>query len=119
VTGSAPVVAAGCQSRVWNAKARLGHRVWHPGNDDYRCADRPGHPCVYVVNKNGKLQTIDFPKIENQTRGVKTLRLKASTDSGLTVQFFVVSGPAEMKNDDTIEFLSFPPRSKFPAGRRV
>lgn len=88
--------------------------AWHPGNEEFRRSDRPGHPWVYVVNKNGKPQTIDFPKIENQPRSVKTLKLKATSDSVLPVQFFVVSGPAEMKNDDTLEFLPIPPRSKFP-----
>jgi hypothetical protein len=88
--------------------------AWHPGNDEYRRADRPGHPWVYVVNKTGKPQTLDFPKIENQTRGVKTLKLKATSDSVLPVQFFVVSGPAEIKDDDTLEFLPIPSRSKFP-----
>jgi hypothetical protein len=66
------------------------------------------------VNKTGKPQTIDFPKIANQNRVVKTLKFKATSDSGLPVQFFVVSDPAELKDDDTLEFHPTPPRSKFP-----
>jgi hypothetical protein len=88
--------------------------AWQPGNDEFRRADRPGHPWVYIVNKNGKPQTIDFPKIENQKLGTKTLKLKATSDSDLPVQFFIVSGPVELKDDDTIEFLPVPPRSRFP-----
>ena len=89
--------------------------AWQPGNQDYRRADRPGHPWVSVVNKGGQPQAISFPKIENQKAGAKTLRLKAASSSNLPAQFFVVSGPAEMKDDNTLEFLPVPPRGKFPA----
>jgi hypothetical protein len=41
-------------------------------------------------------------------------KLKATGDSGLPVQFFVVSGPVELKGDDSLELLPIPPRSKFP-----
>jgi hypothetical protein len=88
--------------------------AWQPGDDEFRRADRPGHPWVYVVNKNGRPQALDFPKIENQKPGAKTLKLKAASDSGLPVQFFVVSGPVELKDDDTLTFLPIPPRAKFP-----
>lgn len=89
--------------------------AWQSGDDEYRRADRPGHPWVSVVNKSGKPQTIDFPRIENQPPGVKTLKLRATSDAGLPVQFFVVSGPARLADDDaTLEFLPVPPRGKFP-----
>ena len=109
--------------RVWLGRGGVEKQSspWEPwimasqaGDAEFRRADRPGHPWVYVVNQTGKPQLMDFPKIENQTRGVKTLKLKAASNSGLPVQFFVVSGPAEMKDDDTIEFLPVPPRSRFP-----
>ena len=89
--------------------------AWQPGDQEYRRADRPGHPWVFVVNKSGLPQAITFPKIQNQKAGAKTLKLKATSSSGLPVQFFVVSGPAEMNGDDTLTFLPVPPRSKFPA----
>ena len=88
--------------------------AWQPGNDEYRRADRPGHPWVYVLNKNGRPQMVDFPRIENQKFGTKSLTLKASASSGRPVQFFVVSGPVELKDDDTLEFQPIPARSKFP-----
>jgi hypothetical protein len=65
-------------------------------------------------NKNGKPQAIDFQKIEDQDRGVKTPKLNARSDSGLPVQFFVVSGAVELKDDDSLAFLPIPPRSKYP-----
>ena len=61
----------------------------------------------------GSKQTIDFPKTENQKLGVKTLKLKASSDSGLPVPFFIVSGPVELKDNDTLAFLPAPPRGEF------
>ncbi len=45
---------------------------------------------------------------------MKVLKLKATSDSGLPVQFFVVSGPVEWKGDDSLELLPIPPCSKFP-----
>jgi hypothetical protein len=40
-------------------------------------------------------------------------RLKPA-DSGLPVQFSVISGPAEFVSDDTLEFMPVPPKSRFP-----
>ncbi|HEU6449362.1 MAG TPA: hypothetical protein VFV23_13075 [Verrucomicrobiae bacterium] len=89
--------------------------AWQPGDDECRRCDRPGHPLVETVNKNGKSQTIDFPKIENQPAGVKSLLLRATSDAGLPVQFYVVSGPVKLADDNrTLEFLPVPPRAKFP-----
>ncbi len=58
-------------------------------------------------------QTIDFPAIPDQTAGAKSLPLKAASDSGLKVGFFVREGPAEMEGD-VLKFTRIPPRAKFP-----
>ncbi|HVM61324.1 MAG TPA: hypothetical protein VMV72_10705 [Verrucomicrobiae bacterium] len=87
--------------------------AYHPGNNEYRSADRPIHFWVNVINKEGKPQTIDFPKIPDQRLGTKSMELHATADAGLPVQFFVVSGPAELQND-TLRFEPIPPRSRFP-----
>jgi hypothetical protein len=89
--------------------------AYQPGNDEYRRADRPGHPYVYTINRDGKLQLIDFARIGDQRLGVKSLTLHAISDAGLPVQFYVISGPVRLKDDNrTLEFLPIPPRSKFP-----
>jgi hypothetical protein len=89
--------------------------AWQPGNAEYRRCDRPGHPWVATLNKDGRPQTIDFPKIEDQPLGVKSLALHATSDAGLPVQFYVVSGPVKLAADNTtLEFLPVPPRAKFP-----
>jgi hypothetical protein len=61
----------------------------------------------------GKPQTITFPKIENQKAGVKTIKLKATSDSGLPVDYFVVAGPAEV-DGNTLKLTPIPVRSKRP-----
>jgi hypothetical protein len=55
-----------------------------------------------------------FSKVENPSPGAETLKLVAAVESGMPVQFFVVSGPAEVKDDDTLLFLPIPPRSRYP-----
>jgi hypothetical protein len=44
---------------------------------------------------------------------VKTLTLKAASDSGLPVGFFVREGPAEI-DGNVLKFTAIPPRAKFP-----
>ena len=46
---------------------------------------------------------------------MKSLALRATSDAGLPVQFYVVSGPVKLAEDNaTLEFLPVPPRAKFP-----
>jgi len=110
--------------RIWMGRGGLVQQgpPWEPyimayqaGDNEYRRADRPGHPALPTQNKDGKPQTIDFVKIENQELGVKKLELTATSDAGLPVQFYVVSGPVELSDDNrTLKFLPIPPRSQFP-----
>lgn len=88
--------------------------AYQPGDSEYRRADRPAHPWLFTVNSGGTPQTITFPAIPDQQVGVKTLTLHAASDSGLPVQFYVVSGPVALQGDNTLTFLPIPPRSKFP-----
>jgi hypothetical protein len=89
--------------------------AWHPGNDEFRRSDRPGRPRVTTYNKDGAPQTIDFLHI-NDLRAARTVQLHATSDLALPIQFYVVSGPAELSVDDntTLKILPIPPRSKFP-----
>ena len=76
--------------------------------------DRPGRPSISVVNQDGEAQTIDFLTIANVPAGTAILSLRATASSKLPVQFYAVSGPVELKDDNTLEFLPIPPQSKFP-----
>ncbi|MBW8780594.1 MAG: hypothetical protein JF599_01715 [Verrucomicrobia bacterium] len=90
--------------------------AYQPGDAAYRRADRPGHPWLYAHNKDGKPQSIAFDKIADRRYGPGVLKLVATSDAGLPVQFYVISGPVELKEDDnaTLRLLPLPPRAKFP-----
>ena len=84
----------------------------HPGDADFKPAVQQA--CVHVLpNTGGTAQRITFPPIENQTAGVATLKLNATSDAGLPVQYYVREGPAEI-DGDTLRFTAIPPRAKFP-----
>lgn len=84
-----------------------------PGDKEYRSADRPAHAWISMRLTDGTPQTIRFPEIPDQHIGVKSLKLQAVADSGLPVQYFVISGPVEL-NGDTLSFAEIPPRTRFP-----
>jgi hypothetical protein len=111
--------------RIWMKRGSLARQgppwepwvmAYQPGDATYRRADRPGHPILQTMNKTGKPQTIDFQKIPDQHHGPGSIKLYATTDAGLPVQFYVVSGPAELDEQDNtlLKFVPAPPRSKFP-----
>jgi hypothetical protein len=94
--------------------------AWTPGDAEYRSADRPLHPTIPIVLKDGTAQTIDFPPIANQPAEAKSIPLEATSSSALPVQFFVVSGPATISEDNkTLLFTPIPPNAKSPIRIRV
>ncbi len=56
--------------------------------------DAPSTSTAVTVTVNQASQTITFPSIGNQQYGVAPITLNASTTSGLTVTYTVISGPA-------------------------
>jgi len=95
---------------------RRNNDLWlnatHPGDERYKSASQPVMVRVNV-NKDGASQTITFPKIESQPAGEPSLKLNATSNADLPVQYYVRDGPAEI-DGDTIKFTSIPPRAKFP-----
>jgi hypothetical protein len=87
-------------------------RVWHPGNDAYRQGVQPGELKI-TPNRSGKPQKINFDAIPDLKAGTKELRLHATSDAGMPVQFFVRAGPAEVHGDRLV-FTAIPRRSKLP-----
>ena len=75
-------------------------------------AVQPGELKI-TPNKKGKPQTITFDALADQPAGVKEIQLRATSDAGLPVRFFVRSGPAEVQGDRLV-FTPLPPRSKLP-----
>ncbi len=69
-------------------------------------------------NEQGRPQTITFKNIENVKAGTTSITLRASSDAGLRVQFFVVAGPAFVEGRRLI-FTKIPPRSRYPVAVTV
>ena len=97
-------------------------RTW-PSGACYLAARQSGtatirdivEPCGIQIKKNteGTPQRITFEPIPEVTNGTKSIRVRAQSDSGLPVKFFVRSGPAEIHGDELV-FTPVPPRSKRP-----
>lgn len=85
----------------------------HPGNDTYAKTVFPGEIKFNPENTEGEEQVITFAPIVNQSVSVKELSLEASVSSGLPAEYYVKSGPAEIK-DGKLVFTEIPPRSTFP-----
>ena len=72
-------------------------------------------------NRNGTPQTITFPEIKDVPAGTREIELKAVSDvPGQVVEYYVVSGPAELISKDpkytgsTLRFTPIPPTAKYP-----
>jgi hypothetical protein len=126
-TSSAPVVEWGCGQfePLGNSKFRIAlDRTW-PNGADYFIIRQKGSdkireivtPVAFdiksVRNTDGKAQKISFNSIVDVKQGTKSIDLVAKSDAGLPVEFYVVSGPAIIKNGKLI-FTQIPPRSHFP-----
>ena len=89
------------------------------GNDSIRGIFEPaGINLRAIKNNEGKAQKITFNKIDDVKAGTKSIQLRAESDAGLPVRFYVVAGPAIVVKDRLI-FTKIPPRSNFPVGVTV
>lgn len=112
----------GCVAPVGGGKFQMAlDRTWpspiyiavrHPGTDNIRAVVQPGQ-ISRDNHSEGAPQKITFGKLADVKAGTKTIPLVATTDAGMAVRFFVVVGPAVVK-DDTLVFTGIPPRAKFP-----
>jgi hypothetical protein len=96
---------------------RRGNEAWlaavWPGDAGFKRVVQQAVLRIPGQLNEGQPQTISFAPIANQKRDVKAVSLKATSDSGLPVGFFVREGPAEIAGD-TLQFTAIPPRAKFP-----
>lgn len=92
-------------------------RAWHPGDATYRPSTQPAELHV-KANKNGRPQTIVFAPIPDQPAGGGSLKLAATSDSGLPVSFFVRAGPAEVHGNRLV-LTPIPARSALPVAVTV
>lgn len=100
-------------------------RSWLGGGTTYLCLRQKGSETLRGVvqpmridlrmmsNRDGQPQKITFEKLNDVEAGTAAIPLVARSDAGLPVEFFVVAGPAIIK-DGKLVFTRIPPRSRFP-----
>jgi hypothetical protein len=85
------------------------------GDDAFRPTERPAHARVDIINRKGEEQTLDFPEIPSPDAGTATVPLTAKASSGLPVEYYVISGPAQVGEDGkSLTLLPVPPKTKHP-----
>lgn len=103
--------------RISSTADRRNSDLWllaeHPGDAKYKSAVQQALLKLPAFNE-GAEQHITFERIPGQKSGAKSLKLRASSDSGRPVYFYVREGPAEIVNGDELKFTKIPPRAKFP-----
>jgi hypothetical protein len=109
--------------RVWLGRGGIERQgnPWDPwviatsgGDDTYRTTDRPVHFRIPIKRKDGTPQHIRFPDVPAVAAGSRQIKLSATSDSRLTVQYYVISGPVDVSDDGMLTFLPIPPRAKYP-----
>ena len=119
---SGPVVATGPQTlrMQYSAlapateKSRVTFMAFSPGNDIYRYTEQVGMlPRGFGGFTKGAEQTIQFLPLADLRANDGPVPLKATSDSGLPVEFYVARGPARVIGD-RLEIVELPSRAKFP-----
>ncbi len=117
----------GCVEPLGHGRFRLAlDRTWpspiyvavrHGGSAGIRAAVQPGQ-----ISRDGHFggipQKITFEKIADVNASTVSIPLKAHTEAGLPVRFFVVAGPAIVLSDRLV-FTKIPPRTRFPVAVTV
>jgi len=79
------------------ARARVTFMAYSAGDKDYRYTEIVGMmPRGFRGLKKGKDQTITFPPIGNIKFNSEPVELKATSDAGLPVEYYVAYGPGEI-----------------------
>ena len=68
---------------------------------------------VPVIGHINADQTITFPPIGNLKANARPVQLKAVSDAGLPVEYYVASGPATI-DSGKLKITELPARAKFP-----
>jgi hypothetical protein len=85
----------------------------HPGDSEYKAAVQQGEMVIPATLTEGADQKITFPTILNQKANAKEIKLKATSDAGVPVYYYVQDGPAEL-DGNILKFTKIPPKAKYP-----
>jgi hypothetical protein len=95
--------------------------AFHPGDDEYCRSNFPAFINIPWILKKGKPQQITFPEIKDIPAGTKEIVLGGTSDvEGQEVEYYVVSGPAEVTGKDPrytgniLRLTPIPPHAKYP-----
>jgi hypothetical protein len=98
---------------------RVTFMAFSVGNAEYRYTEHVGMmPRGFPGLKGGKPQTITFEQPANLKAGGGGVELKAASDAGLPVEFYVAVGPAVVKGGK-LEIAELPARAALPAKVKV
>jgi len=100
----------------FNSPKRTGD-IWLLGSNDgdkeYKSTVQQLNLRIPLCNAEGIKQNITFEPLQNVIRKTKDISLRATSDSGMPVSFYVMEGPAEIKESKLV-FTKIPPRTKYP-----
>jgi hypothetical protein len=98
---------------------RVTFMAYSVGDDQYRHTEQVGMlPRGFSGLKSGKAQTISFPPIGNLKPDSPPVELRATSDSGLPVEYYVAVGPAII-TDGKLKLTDIPARARFPIEIKV
>ena len=105
--------------RVWLGGGATYLALRHPGNATIRGVIQPAAIDIRGMRSApGTTQKITFPAMPDVRAGTASAPLAATSTSGLPVSFFVVAGPAIVR-DGQLVFTTVPPRTKLPVAVTV
>ena len=100
-------------------RSRVTFLAYSPGDAEHRYAEQVGMmPRGFRGLTKGKAQTITFPPIGSLTAGAPPVKLNATSDAGLAVEYYVAHGPAAIE-DGKLRIGELPARAKFPLAVKV
>ncbi|MDN5286635.1 MAG: hypothetical protein JWR38_2909 [Mucilaginibacter sp.] len=121
ITG--PAIQTGLTSfKLQFDRTGMGGELWiqeeNAGDWEYRHAVQPGKMTIPAKLVVGKSQEIKFPQLQNVKYDIKEQTLHATSNSGLPVDYYIISGPAYVEKE-MIKFTPIPVKSKYPVKVKV
>jgi hypothetical protein len=100
-------------------RARVTFLAFSEGDAQYRYTEQVGMmPRGFSGLQRGTPQTITFPPLGDLQVGGGPVKLQATSDAGLPVEYYVASGPATVA-DGQLRIAEVPVRATFPIPVRV
>ncbi|MFT3868459.1 MAG: hypothetical protein QM715_08175 [Nibricoccus sp.] len=103
-------------NRTFSTTDSRNHDIWmlasHDGDGQFKGTVQQAR-LDFTPNIVGADQTILFPTIPPQKRGVVTVELRAHSTANVPVHYYIREGPAEI-DGNTLRFTPIPPRAKLP-----